>query len=141
MADPGAAVAGSDATLAMSDAVIPGAEATLAIPAAGPSITGREGEQAASLPEWKQGDTILETYTVKDIFEGGGFGRVYRVHHRFDVAAGEQRKTIAGIPASIELEKSPGFGLQLIGLLTRQLKGTIRLERGTGSRSILEFNV
>ncbi len=45
-----------------------------------------------------------------------------------------------GIPESIDIEKSTGFGLQLIGLLTKQLKGTIQLERGNGTKFILEFD-
>ena len=46
-------------------------------------------EQAANLAaeaqvalEWKPGDVILDTYEIKDIFESGGMGRVYRAHHR-----------------------------------------------------------
>jgi PAS domain S-box-containing protein len=47
----------------------------------------------------------------------------------------------AGIPESIDIATSTGFGLQLVGLLTEQLGGTIRLEREKGSRFILEFDV
>ena len=32
--------------------------------------------------EWSVGDVILDLYEVKQIFEGGAMGRVYRVHHR-----------------------------------------------------------
>ena len=31
--------------------------------------------------EWNRGDTILDTCEVKEVFESGGFGKVYRVHH------------------------------------------------------------
>ena len=31
--------------------------------------------------EWKVGDLILDLYEVKHVFEGGGMGLVYRVHH------------------------------------------------------------
>src|SRR5689334_12953397 len=32
--------------------------------------------------EWRVGDVILDRYEVKHIYEGGGMGLVYRVHHR-----------------------------------------------------------
>jgi PAS domain S-box-containing protein len=44
-----------------------------------------------------------------------------------------------GIHESIGFDGSTGFGLQLIALLTKQLKGTIRLERHQGAMFILEF--
>ena len=35
------------------------------------------------VPEvWKEGDVILDLYEVKDMLGEGGFGKVYRVHHR-----------------------------------------------------------
>jgi PAS domain S-box-containing protein len=46
-----------------------------------------------------------------------------------------------GLPESIDIEDPPGFGLQLVGILTRQLDGTIRPERRNGSGFILEFDV
>ncbi len=44
-----------------------------------------------------------------------------------------------GIPESIDFTHSPGFGLMLIGLLTNQLEGCIRIERNEGTKIILEF--
>ena len=44
-----------------------------------------------------------------------------------------------GIPDAVNFDNSPGFGLQLMGMLTRQLKGTIRIERENGTRIVLEF--
>jgi PAS domain S-box-containing protein len=46
-----------------------------------------------------------------------------------------------GIPESISFEKSTGFGLQLVRLLTMELRGTIRIERGIGTSVILEFGL
>lgn len=46
-----------------------------------------------------------------------------------------------GIPESVSFENSKGFGLELIGLLVQQLNGRIRIERGEGTRFVLEFNV
>jgi two-component sensor histidine kinase len=45
----------------------------------------------------------------------------------------------SGMPESIDFEHSPGFGLMLVKELTRQLDGGIRIERGEGTRVVLEF--
>jgi len=44
-----------------------------------------------------------------------------------------------GMPASVDFENTAGFGLVLVKGLTQQLKGTIRIERGLGTRIVLEF--
>lgn len=44
-----------------------------------------------------------------------------------------------GIPESVSFDKSSGFGLVLVKGLTHQLGGNIRLERGQGTKFILEF--
>jgi PAS domain S-box-containing protein len=46
-----------------------------------------------------------------------------------------------GIPESITFENSTGFGMQLVGMLTEQLEGSIKIERGEGTRFVLEFTV
>lgn len=46
-----------------------------------------------------------------------------------------------GMPDSVDFENSPGFGLMLVGALTAQLQGTIRTERGKGTRIVLEFEL
>jgi PAS domain S-box-containing protein len=46
-----------------------------------------------------------------------------------------------GMPESVDFDHSAGFGLKLINLLTKQLNGSIRIERGYGSTIILEFDV
>jgi PAS domain S-box-containing protein len=45
-----------------------------------------------------------------------------------------------GMPESIDFTNSPGFGLMLVGLLTKQLHGTILIERTKGTKVILEFD-
>jgi two-component sensor histidine kinase len=40
----------------------------------------------------------------------------------------------------MDFKKSPGFGLMLVDSLTKQLKGSIAIERGNGTRIILEFD-
>jgi len=46
-----------------------------------------------------------------------------------------------GIPESISFEKHTGFGLDLVNLLTEQIGGKIKIERGEGTKFILEFDV
>jgi PAS domain S-box-containing protein len=46
-----------------------------------------------------------------------------------------------GIPESIDIATSTGFGMQLVGMLAEQLEGTIRIERENGTRFVLEFEV
>jgi PAS domain S-box-containing protein len=44
-----------------------------------------------------------------------------------------------GMPESVDFANSPGFGLTLVSLLTKQLNGSIRIERGKGTKILLEF--
>jgi two-component sensor histidine kinase len=44
-----------------------------------------------------------------------------------------------GLPESVDFTNSTGFGLMLVEILTKQLKGTIRIERKNGTRVVLEF--
>jgi len=46
-----------------------------------------------------------------------------------------------GMPESVSFEHSTGFGLQLVQALTHQLNGTIRIERGNGTKVVLEFDI
>jgi len=46
-----------------------------------------------------------------------------------------------GIPESIDVGTSNGFGLQLVYMMTKQLQGTIKIERNSGTKFILEFNL
>ncbi|MGE5498840.1 MAG: sensor histidine kinase, partial [Syntrophothermus sp.] len=46
-----------------------------------------------------------------------------------------------GIPESVSLENSPGFGLQLAQLLVKQLRGTLLLKRQNGTCYVIEFPV
>jgi len=84
----------------------------------------------------------LVTNAMKYAFTGRTTGTI-----RVSAASKNNRATLVfedngcGIPESIDIENSTGFGLQLIGMLTKQLKGTIRLDRQHGSRFILEFDV
>jgi len=44
-----------------------------------------------------------------------------------------------GLPESVSIENSTGFGLQLIHALTRQLEGSLQIERENGTRFAIEF--
>jgi PAS domain S-box-containing protein len=46
-----------------------------------------------------------------------------------------------GIPESVGFENSTGFGMGLVSMLTEQIEGRIRIERGRGTMFILEFDV
>ncbi len=46
-----------------------------------------------------------------------------------------------GLPDTVSFEKPAGFGLDLVGMLTEQIGGNIRIERGSGTRFVLEFDV
>jgi PAS domain S-box-containing protein len=45
-----------------------------------------------------------------------------------------------GIPSDIDFRNSTGFGLMLVEMLTKQLKGSIGIERGKGTRVVLTFD-
>ncbi|MBN1532952.1 MAG: PAS domain S-box protein [Spirochaetes bacterium] len=45
-----------------------------------------------------------------------------------------------GMPESIDIETSTGFGMHLVNALVKQLGGNIRIERGKGTRLVLEFD-
>jgi len=45
----------------------------------------------------------------------------------------------AGIPESINFNNSSGFGLQLVQMLSEQLKGTVKMEREKGTKITLEY--
>lgn len=45
-----------------------------------------------------------------------------------------------GLPPEIQLENSPGFGLNLVNMLIEQISGKIEIERGRGTRFNMEFD-
>jgi len=44
-----------------------------------------------------------------------------------------------GIPESVDFDHPTGFGLSLIGGLSKQLGGNLSIERGAGTKIVLEF--
>jgi PAS domain S-box-containing protein len=45
-----------------------------------------------------------------------------------------------GLPESVSFENSTGFGMALVNMLAKQLHGTVKIERGKGTKFILEFD-
>ncbi len=46
-----------------------------------------------------------------------------------------------GMPEAIDFKNSTGFGLELVNMLVKQMGGSIRIERGEGTKFVLEFTV
>jgi two-component sensor histidine kinase len=46
-----------------------------------------------------------------------------------------------GIPEYIDIAKADSFGLQLLDMMTEQLRGEIKIVRGSGTKFIIEFNL
>jgi PAS domain S-box-containing protein len=44
-----------------------------------------------------------------------------------------------GLPVSVDLENSGGFGMQLLKMLVQQIGGSMRLEKSGGARFVIEF--
>ncbi len=44
-----------------------------------------------------------------------------------------------GLPVSVNFENSAGFGMKMVGMLVEQISGNIRIERGDGTKFVLEF--
>ena len=46
-----------------------------------------------------------------------------------------------GIPESVDIANSTGFGMQLVNILTEQIEGTMTIEQENGTKFILEFDI
>ncbi len=86
----------------------------------------------------------LITNSMKHAFTGRDSGRI-------SVSAAERKRSVRitvqddgiGIPRSVEMESSGGFGLHLVQMLMKQTDGTVRLDRGRGrgrgTKFVLDF--
>jgi PAS domain S-box-containing protein len=82
----------------------------------------------------------LITNTMKHAFNGESSGVIKLALRKYDSYAVLQFEDNGrGIPESLELKKSPGFGLQLVDRLSLQLKGSVQVLRGNGTKFIVEF--
>lgn len=84
----------------------------------------------------------LITNTMKYAFPNGEDGKIA-------VSASIKNKHVSiiiqdngiGIPESVNIETSEGFGLKLVRILSEQLDAAIKIERKDGTKFILEFNL
>jgi two-component sensor histidine kinase len=82
----------------------------------------------------------LLTNIMKHAFAGRETGRI-------EVAAAAERGKVMlsvrddgiGLPEAVDIDRSSGFGLMLVGGLTKQLGGSLSIERREGTRIALEF--
>lgn len=83
----------------------------------------------------------LLTNVMKYAFKGGkkGMIRVSASRSGGRVAISVKDDGI-GIPESVGFDRSTGFGLQLVDALALQLGGAPRIERGNGTKVIIEFD-
>jgi PAS domain S-box-containing protein len=80
------------------------------------------------------------TNALKHAFVGRESGRIEIVATTRDgVARIELRDDGVGLPESVDLEKSSGFGLTMLPSLAAQLDGKISVSRGGGTAFVLEF--
>ncbi len=83
----------------------------------------------------------LLTNIMKHAFPGGRSGLI-----KISLLLQNKRVTLVvqdngiGIPESINFENSTGFGMQLVSMLVGQIDGHIRVERGEGTKFVLEFD-
>lgn len=82
----------------------------------------------------------LVNNALKHAFEGRAGGTIRVTASR----AGDRVRVVLaddgiGLPPSVTLENSSGFGMRLVGMLADQLGGGIRVERDGGTRFTLEF--
>lgn len=84
----------------------------------------------------------LITNMMKYAFVGKKSGKIYvsafRKNNEVSVVVQDNG---VGMPDSISFEKSTGFGMQLIGMLTEQIGGTIQIVREAGTKVLLHFTV
>jgi PAS domain S-box-containing protein len=84
----------------------------------------------------------LLTNTMKYAFKGMDSGFI-----SVSVSKKDNRASLVladngiGIPESVSFENSTGFGMQLVSMLTEQIGGRISIERGDGTKFILEFDL
>jgi two-component sensor histidine kinase len=83
----------------------------------------------------------LTTNTMKYAFAGRTNGTITLKVSRSDDAI---RLIYAddgiGMPESVTFETSTGFGIQIIKMLVEQINGSLQIERGAGTKYVIEFD-
>ncbi|UCH98094.1 MAG: sensor histidine kinase, partial [Candidatus Aminicenantes bacterium] len=85
--------------------------------------------------------TELLANALKHAFPGGKKGEIHIVIRLAPpgMLALEFRDNGVGLPPDIDIRETKSLGLQLISLLTRQLKGTVEIERKQGTTIFITF--
>jgi PAS domain S-box-containing protein len=80
----------------------------------------------------------LITNSVRYAFPGGGDGTI-----AISVSGSNGGLTLiysdngVGLPESITPDNSTGFGMRLVGMMVKQMQGSIAIERGSGTRFVI----
>ncbi len=84
----------------------------------------------------------LLTNILKYAFDGGKPGLIdislSAINNQVTLIIQDNGK---GLPEGFNISKSKGFGLMLVEMLSKQLKGTFTIENHNGTKSILKFNI
>jgi len=84
----------------------------------------------------------LVTNSMKYAFAGRATGSIFvsaeRIDGRMVISIGDDG---IGLPVGVEPGASSGFGLTLVSVLAQQLQGTFRMERGNGTKAVLDFKL
>lgn len=84
----------------------------------------------------------LVTNAMKYAFAGMSHGVItVTAVMRDDMAEIAVADNGVGIPVSVDCGEASGFGLRLVGLLVKQIRGTVRIERGNGTRFVIEMDM
>ena len=82
----------------------------------------------------------LTTNAMKYAFVGREDGVITitarRVGERIRIAFADNG---VGLPEAVTVDQSPGFGMQLLGILVQQIRGSIMIERRNGTCFVIEF--
>ncbi len=82
----------------------------------------------------------MMTNSIKYAFKDRALGSIRVAAHEQDALVTiEYEDDGVGLPESISLEDSTGFGMRLIGMLVEQLHGTIQIGREHGTRFVITF--
>jgi two-component sensor histidine kinase/ligand-binding sensor protein/DNA-binding response OmpR family regulator len=83
----------------------------------------------------------LTTNTMKYAFAGRTNGTIsLKVSKQEDAIRLTYADDGIGMPESVTFETSTGFGIQIIKMLVEQIDGSLRIERGAGTKYVIEFD-
>jgi len=80
------------------------------------------------------------TNSMKHAFGDGSKGEI-----TVTVSKKEKRMSVTfeddgpGLPESVTIEKSPGYGFQLVHMLVKRINGVMTVENHNGTRFLIEF--